>query len=1044
MPTSFPHFSRQESVSDSRDKTEAVAETETETERDAAQTSEPKPPAGEDEKTERPETTEDEKVKEVNDETSKPESQPAQEPLSTNILSGNLQEIIEKTIGPENTTVDDLQLEKEEELQQEQINVEKPQIEGEVEREVNPEGKEGISNMDSGFKEQEEGVTEEPMLIDQPERETYCEEEEDRQTGEHQENQAMITEEGTEEELRGGIEQEEQVVETDMIQMQVEEEEGMLEEEPEVGVEGVTETEEAVNTLKDIMALQPTEILGLPEPDEFDYGGEYVEYFEGGVYEDDDLENMNNDGTYIGEGGEGISAREQEQMEQMALEHQEMSERIQEPENMEQEADNAEQVETGERGEADAGMDMVDGAVEGMGQQEAEFVGQDHVEGGGEQEIAGEQGENHEEYNQMMERNTMEEMEVERDEELEEGIGGEERRQEQEVSPESSPPKATEKEEKESEEQPSTVRQTRNSTEDDSTRNESDNNPEEAEGKTSKPTTTDTKTDNKEQKQEVTATPDTSQPQGSTAETGKTTQTTPGTVKKPKRHKRGLERELEQLDYWGRRQERDAKRRRRTISSKLLGSIEEAEYLTWADLLKSFLPSSLLNVNVDERNKAKTPQPQPSVSQGTGVRADTQEGDKSNMKEEEDVPKLLPDPNTQGSSSNGKSASSKAVVAMEVDKEPGVVGASQPGDKEAKVKEEEDAEAELRRKRKEIILSPLSSEEEQVEAFLLCHEENGGILHLLQLCLITLYKKHSKTWPSLPAKLFTEIYPRVRSALSLQEDWARLHEDAMLSLTHWELVLSLYQVAKQDTLHRSHMLEQVVDNYTCNRYQMVAELLTSIFHEPPPKARPGVTLPTRQTQLVILMDSLLKLKDFKGVLSWGALSLAEALKRYNRAEAEEEKNRWAKTLMIITDSINTTLVKDITYLESLGSEKLLELVNTLIQVLVVQLEKPQSVQVLPLETLTPWILLHRMLSHEEKLLRQAESKQEAAAARGGWRCKGIVKWHKHLRDHGVPQIALCWERALQLYRYYCPTQLPDFQSSQIPSITDDVASFLKR
>ena len=52
--------------------------------------------------------------------------------------------------------------------------------------------------------------------------------------------------------------------------------------------------------------------------------------------------------------------------------------------------------------------------------------------------------------------------------------------------------------------------------------------------------------------------------------------------------------------------------------------------------------------------------------------------------------------------------------------------------------------------------------------------------------------------------------------------------------------------------------------------------------------------------------------------------------------------------------------------------------------------------------------------------------------------------HKHLRDHGVPQIALCWERALQLYHYYCPTQLPDFQSSQIPSITDDVASFLKR
>uniref|UniRef100_A0A0P4W3M8 Calcineurin-binding protein cabin-1 MEF2-binding domain-containing protein n=1 Tax=Scylla olivacea TaxID=85551 RepID=A0A0P4W3M8_SCYOL len=1329
IPTSFPHFSRQGSVSDSRDKSEDVAVTE----RDSAQTSEPKHPAREDEKTERPETTQDEKLKDINDETNKPESQPPQETLSEGIslLHGNLQEIIEKTIGPENSTIDEPQQDKEDEIQQEQeINAEKPLMEGDVEeREAIPEGKEGISNIDSGFKEQEEVVTEQGMLINQPERETYCEEEEDRQLGEHQED-------GMEEELRGGIEQEEQVVETDMIQMQVEEEEGSLEEEPEVGVEGVTETEEAVNTLKDIMALQPTEILGLPEPDEFDYAGEYVEYFEGGVYEDDELENMNNDGTYVeGEGADGMGA-EQEQMEQMALEQEEMNERIQEPsEGMEQEMDNTEQVEMGEQVEANAGMEMVDGAVEGMGQQEAEFVDQDvGVEGGAEQEEAEDQAENQEEeYNQMMERNAMEEMEVERgDDELEEeGMGGEEERGRGQISPESSPPKATEKENKENEEQePSAVRQTRNSTEDDSTRNESDNNPEDSEANASKPTTTnanDTKTDNKEQKEEgVAATPDTtSQAQGNTTEAGKTTQATPGTVKKPKRHKRGLERELEQLDYWGRRQERDAKRRRRTISSKLLGSIEEAEYLTWADLLKSFLPSSLLNANVEERNKAKTSQPQTSVSQGkteertdvtstiaegtnkssslpavtpappnpaapassqsgegsqskveeggeagTGARTDAQEGDKTTLKEEEDAPKFLTDPNTQGSLSNGKSAANKTIVAMEVDDDPRLEGANQPGGKEGKVKEEEDVEAELRRKRKEIILSPLSSEEEQVEAFLLCHEENGGILHLLQLCLLTLYRRHLKAWPSLPAKLFTEIYPRVRNhvphrpALSLQEDWTRLHEDTMLSLTHWELVLSLYQVAKQDTLHsklknpftgscehldddlvhltlmlgrgdvwvqeapqfhtrlrwlqaqvkvcqdqpeeavkhlelllldldrladpnkeyvvecakaegdptlvnntevrrhlnflqRSHMLEQVVDNYTCNRYQMVAELLTSIFHEPPPKARPGVTLPTRQTQLVILMDSLLKLKDFKGVLSWGAPSLAEALKRYNRAEAEEEKNRWAKTLMIITDSINSTLVKDVTYLDSLGGEKLLDLVNTLIQVLVVQLEKPQSAQVLPLETLTPWIVLHRMLSHEEKLQRQAEGKQEAAGTRGSsttsqqegsqatdasgspgdadsgegadkkaqekesseeespsdskgsevpypstlflitahdelgkhsWCCydDGVFllycldvlvgelsrpldtqhrqllhhtleqisfclyshpskkSKHKHLRDHGVPQIALCWERALQLFRYYCPTQLPDFQSSQIPSITDDVASFLKR
>lgn len=59
------------------------------------------------------------------------------------------------------------------------------------------------------------------------------------------------------------------------------------------------------------------------------------------------------------------------------------------------------------------------------------------------------------------------------------------------------------------------------------------------------------------------------------------------------------------------------------------------------------------------------------------------------------------------------------------------------------------------------------------------------------------------------------------------------------------------------------MLEQVVDNYTDGRYRVVADLLIAIFHEPLPKARPGVTLPTRQTQLVILIDSLFKLNDQK-------------------------------------------------------------------------------------------------------------------------------------------------------------------------------------
>lgn len=48
----------------------------------------------------------------------------------------------------------------------------------------------------------------------------------------------------------------------------------------------------------------------------------------------------------------------------------------------------------------------------------------------------------------------------------------------------------------------------------------------------------------------------------------------------------------------------------------------------------------------------------------------------------------------------------------------------------------------------------------------------------------------------------------------------------------------------------------------------------------------------------------------QGVITWGSHALTEALKRFNRAEAEEEKNRWAKTLMKITERSYTTITKN--------------------------------------------------------------------------------------------------------------------------------------
>ncbi|KAK8728594.1 hypothetical protein OTU49_009037, partial [Cherax quadricarinatus] len=1195
--------------------------------------------------------------------------------------------------------------------------------------------------------------------------------------------------------------------ENEMLQ---EEEEG-LEEGGTVSSE-VTETEAAVNALKGIMALQPTEILGLPETD-FDYDNEYDEYFDGGVYEEDDDDMIQEEGMDAEDGldqedgmeqedgidqdaidQEDVDQREgieqdcvghegieqdcvghegieqEEDLEQEGMEQEERTEQEDDIEQAEQEGTEQEGIEqegteqegteqegteqegTEQEGTEQEGTEQEGTEQEGTEQEGTEQEGteQEGTEQGTEQEGieqdgtdqegteqdgtdqeegTEQEGVNNEDIDQEDEveqdrtdqEDEMDQEGTEQEEEIDqEGIGQEEDNQE-ETSEQEEDANALDED---LEEQDETEREGVVETEEDGDIEEEDeeegqeNEIQEVENtadihkqmkKTHEVTgglgieKTDNEGDNvhlksnsgminslpKDNSERVKVSKDSEEKKSSSSQNGQSdtvdeitgaeasdkaeesqSQISVGNKRKSKRHKRGLERELEQLDYWGRRQERDAKRRRRTISSKLLGTVEEAEYLTWADLFRSFVPTSLLDSNSDDKTNKKELQQNTCPDRSIICKA-TQHSNPGQ-----------PDNSEKGSVCDVGSTAKNSEMDLDTQKRANITDLDVSKIKEENVEGRPESEAhnkytdkdkckdsktEIKKMRDVDILSS-ATEEAQVEAFLLRHEENGGILDLSQQFLQILFHKHGKLWPLAAAKMFIEIYPRVRNhvchrpVLNLQENRTLLYQDSILSLTHWELAVSLYQISKINTsivkdcqhleddmvhltlmlgrgdvwveetpnfhtrlrwlqaqiklsqeepeeavlylellladlnrlvdaekeyivdcarieadptvvsnsevkrqlnfLQRSQMLEQVVGNYTDGHYQVVVDLLTAIFHESPPKPRPGVTLPTRQTQLAILIDSLYKLKNHKDVIVWGSQSLTEALYRYNRAEAEEEKNRWAKTLMKICDTINTTLEKNMNAVCDIKYERLVELVSTLIQMLVVQLDRPQNAQVLPFETLTPWILLHRLLAHEERLQKQSDTKtdiqegkekqmmpttggelstmqqnltkivngsgfgsegrekprrmnqerasQEVPAESKGSRLPypstlflitahdelGKHSWccyddgifllyclnvllvelrrpledqhqqllhqtleqvsfclyshpskkskHKHLRDHGASQITFSWERALQLYQYYCPNHLPDFQSSQIPSITDDVATLHKR
>lgn len=51
---------------------------------------------------------------------------------------------------------------------------------------------------------------------------------------------------------------------------------------------------------------------------------------------------------------------------------------------------------------------------------------------------------------------------------------------------------------------------------------------------------------------------------------------------------------------------------------------------------------------------------------------------------------------------------------------------------------------------------------------------------------------------------------------------------------------------------------------------------------------------------------------------------------------------------------------------------------------------------------------------------------------------------RHLIDHNVNPIPLSWERSFQLYQYYAPDSLPEFNSYKSQSISADLEQLFRR
>ncbi|XP_015763214.1 PREDICTED: calcineurin-binding protein cabin-1-like [Acropora digitifera] len=107
-------------------------------------------------------------------------------------------------------------------------------------------------------------------------------------------------------------------------------------------------------------------------------------------------------------------------------------------------------------------------------------------------------------------------------------------------------------------------------------------------------------------------------------------------------------------------------------------------------------------------------------------------------------------------------------------------------------------------------------------------------------------------------------------------------------------LITLDQVQKKlESLQRCQSLEEVHRLYESGLYDDVVQLLMPTLYQPQPKTKAselGMSIPERPAQLLLLQDSLLKLKDYEQCLTCSEVALNEAVSQMSPCEA------WSTTL----------------------------------------------------------------------------------------------------------------------------------------------------
>uniref|UniRef100_A0A670JUT6 Uncharacterized protein n=1 Tax=Podarcis muralis TaxID=64176 RepID=A0A670JUT6_PODMU len=331
---------------------------------------------------------------------------------------------------------------------------------------------------------------------------------------------------------------------------------------------------------------------------------------------------------------------------------------------------------------------------------------------------------------------------------------------------------------------------------------------------------------------------------------------------------------------------------------------------------------------------------------------------------------------------------------------------------------------------------------------------------------------------------------------------------------HVDSVVSLEEIEKNlKSLERCQSLEEIQRLYEAGDYKAVVRLLrpTLCFsgYGRTKHLEFVISIPERPAQLLLLQDSLLKLQDYRQCFECSEVALNEAFQQMINMTEASAKEEWVATVTQLLAGIDCSLSSDSSSLEEPPAlQSLVRLTSNLVQIIDCSMAVQEEPKEPSVSSVLPWIILHRIIQHEEDTFRSLCSAQNLDTpmlpsslmllntaheylGRRSWCCNSdgaLLKFYvrvlqkellastsedthpykeeletaleqcfyclysfpskkskaRYLEEHSTQQVDLMWEDALFMFEYFKPKTLPEFDSYKTSTVSADLANLLKK